>query len=168
MPDASLLICRNIKDVTLNPFDLLSIGIVNSDFLQEFHPRLYFRLQNDNLLSHLEWDSIPRIELKHEESRFISDHILNGYITILSKYREEELKLYNILISFLIQFEIVWTLPVYQENNLEKINERSYSHQVVKPIIDFIFHGISGIDIGWDGQSAEFMTNRNTGIFGLI
>ncbi len=168
MSDASLLICHNIKDVTLNPFDLLSIGIINSDFLQEFHLRLYFHLQTDNLLSHLKWDSIPRIELKYEESHFISDHILNGYITILSKYREEELKLYNILISFLIQFEIVWTLPIYQENNLEKINKRSYSHQVMKPIIDFIFHRISGIDIGWDGQSAEFMTNRNTGIFGLI
>ncbi len=107
MLNASLLIYHNIKDVTLNPFNLLSISIVNSNFLQEFHPKLYFRLQNDNLFSHLEWDSIVRIELKHKESQFISDHILNDYCAILLKYHEEELKLYNMLISFLIQFEIV-------------------------------------------------------------
>jgi hypothetical protein len=44
---------------------------------------------------------------------------------------------------FLTQMERVWKLPLYAQKSPD-INERSYSHQVIKPIFDLLLYNVEG------------------------
>ncbi|CAH1769843.1 6876_t:CDS:2, partial [Entrophospora sp. SA101] len=75
-------------------------------------------------------------------------------------------KFYNALSSFLTQLELVWKMPLYQQKSPD-LNERSYTHQVIKCIFDFMFYNIEHVNLEYDRQS-ESTKNRNGGNSGPI
>ncbi|CAB4446472.1 unnamed protein product [Rhizophagus irregularis] len=167
MLTASRLICDNIKNANLVPEDLLSNGIVNGDFLKKYHKTIFNAIKNYNCINELySYDSdVFKVELSNYEKEFINSRIKHGFAT-MQNLRDDYKKFYNALSSFLTQLELVWKMPSYQQKS-PNINERSYTHQVVKCIFDFMFYNIENINIEFDGQS-ESTKNRNWGHSGPI
>jgi hypothetical protein len=152
MLTASRLICDNIKNTNLVPEDLLSNGIVNGDFLKKYHKPIFDTIKNYNCINELySYDSdIFKVELSNSEKKFIHSRIKHGSAT-MQNLRDDYKKFYNALSSFLTQLELVWKMPLYQQKS-PNLNERSYTHQVVKCIFDFMFYNIENINIEFDGN----------------
>ncbi|CAG8759008.1 24103_t:CDS:2, partial [Dentiscutata erythropus] len=132
MTTASRLICDNIKNANLVPEDLLSNGIVYGDFLKKYYKPIFNVIENYNCINELySYDSdIFQVELSIHKKEFISLRIKYGYASAPNLWDDNK-KFYNALSSFLTQLEFVWKILFYQKE-LPDLNERSYTHQIVK------------------------------------
>ncbi|CAG8616359.1 9613_t:CDS:2, partial [Cetraspora pellucida] len=132
MSTSSRLICDNIENANLVPEDLLSDGIVNGVLLKKYHKPIFNVIKNYNCINELySYDSdIFKVKLDNYQKKFIDLRIKHGYAT-MQNLRNDDKKFYNALGSFLTQLELVWKMPLYQQKS-PNLNERSYTHQVVK------------------------------------
>ncbi|CAB5360467.1 unnamed protein product [Rhizophagus irregularis] len=162
MSKVSRLISNNIENVTLKPYDLLPNGIINAKLLRKYDKPLYKIVKDNQCLDELTSFDLEEYEynLMSEEKQFISNHIRRGYCN-MPKSSTNVIMYYNSLNMFLLQMERVWMLPLYEQRS-SGITESSYSHQVVRPIIDFLLHNIKGIDIEFNGTSLSTI-RRNGG-----
>lgn len=99
--------------------------------------------------------------LTQEEKDYIKDFIQERPCSIPTHLREDSMRFMTSLSSFLVQMRIVWSTPHYIQRS-NRVKERSYSHQVIKPICDLLLHEIPGIDREFDGES-QSTKNRNGG-----
>ncbi|CAG8762831.1 2898_t:CDS:2, partial [Dentiscutata erythropus] len=164
MPTIVRIICDNIQNEKLSPQDLLTNGIVNHTFLQKYHKRLFDLIVEQDCLEELLWSKAERNQYKTnltiEEENFICNHIKHGYCTAPNS-REDAKKFYSCLEMFLNQLECAWELPLYIQKS-SKINESSYSHQVVKSVCDLLLYNIKRVNIEYNGPSKSTQ-NRNGG-----
>ncbi|CAG8597222.1 7896_t:CDS:2 [Dentiscutata erythropus] len=162
MSTSSRLICDNIENANLVPEDLLSDGIVNGVLLKKYYKPIFNVINNYNCINELySYDSdIFKVKLDNYQKKFIDLRIKHRYAT-MQNLRNDDKKFYNALGSFLTQLGLVWKMPLYQQKS-PNLNERTYTHQVVKCIFDFMFYNIEDINIEFDGQS-ESTKNRNWG-----
>ncbi|CAG8798128.1 9831_t:CDS:2, partial [Dentiscutata erythropus] len=136
MPTITRIICDNIQKQNLSLRDLLPNGIVNYSFL-----RLYNYIFEQDCFEALLWSKAEQKQYKtnltNDEKNFICNHIKHRYYTAPNK------------------------LLLYKKKS-PKINESSYSFQVVKSICDLLLYNIKGINIEYNGPS-ESTQNRNRG-----
>ncbi|CAG8703430.1 17047_t:CDS:2 [Racocetra fulgida] len=96
-------------------------------------------------------DSIASIDdigdTTSEESEDFSLVEFNSY-----EIKKDAKKFYSCLEMFLNQLECAWELPLYIQKS-SKINESSYSHQVIKSVCDLLLYNIKGVNIEYNGQS---------------
>src|SRR2546421_1368962 len=140
-----MTISKNIKKEKFHPLDPLSNGIIYVSSLEYYHPRLFNILKKNGQLREIKRYHYNdyKVKLTEEDKDFIRKHIIHGYHSA-SQVRAETAKFQNALSSFLTQMEDIWTLQIYQKKSA-RINESSYSHQVVKPLFDFLLNGIENI-----------------------
>ncbi|CAG8811942.1 4989_t:CDS:2 [Gigaspora margarita] len=155
---------NKISNEKLSPRDLLPNGIVHYKFLRKYHKRLFDLIIEHNCLEELSLSKTERNQYKTiltiEEKNFKSDHIKYGHCAAPNS-REDAKTFYKCLGMFLNQLECTWELLLYIQKS-SKINESSYSHQVVKSVCDLLLYNIKGINIEYNGPS-ESTQNRNGG-----
>ncbi|RHZ87016.1 hypothetical protein Glove_41g141 [Diversispora epigaea] len=165
MSPASLIICTTIKFEDLTAQDSLANGIINDIHLKKHHKKIYRRIINEGCVNELKYKLKPSVKLEKRDKKFIENHITSKY-PVAPIGHLEDMKFYNSLSSFLTQMEKVWDMKNYIKKS-SNINERSYSHQVVKPIFDLILYNIVGSSIEYDGRSKS-TKNRNGGLSGPL
>ncbi|CAG8657939.1 10810_t:CDS:2, partial [Ambispora gerdemannii] len=158
---------RKIKARYQKPNDLISDGILEINHIKKHHQKLYQILETNNCLRDFVYPELSdSIGLNERERGFVRDYILYGKATVPEE-RSQNRNFYDSLISFLKQLQIIWKSKSYQERS-ETINEKSYSHQVVKPIMDFTLHNINNVESRYDGHPSEATQRRNAGEDGPI
>lgn len=151
MKPVSRLICNNIQKINFVPGDLLSDGIINIKFLKAYHRSIFDIIDEFNYADELNAYYFDKVELNEVEKKFIRSHINKGHANMPLNLRDDCKKFYNALISFLTQLERVWNMPLYR-NKSTNINERSYTHQIVKCIFDFMLYNVKDVDVEFDGS----------------
>ncbi|CAG8451682.1 123_t:CDS:2 [Ambispora gerdemannii] len=167
MSKTARLIINNIDRIKLKPNDLISDGILEINYIKQNNRPLYEIIKKNGCLKDF---ALPQLDdsvgLTYKEVEFVRNNILYGSSAIPEEKFENHI-FYNSLITFLSQLKGVWRSQAYKEES-ETINEKSYSHQIVKPFMDFINHNVENIETRYDGHRSVTTQNRNAGNDGPI
>ncbi|CAG8706407.1 19682_t:CDS:2 [Dentiscutata erythropus] len=163
MPNIAKEICKNIRKVDLKPDDLLSSGILFEGSLRTNQSKLYNILEKKQLIRQLTSDIPTKIELTSDKRLFIEDFMLYEDARFPKVIKSEE-SYFHELFSFMNAVKKIWKKSSYQ-NRDPAINERTYSHNFVNSLIEFVFLN-TNVEMRWDGspcQSTKFRDIKGDG-----
>ncbi|CAJ0757608.1 21163_t:CDS:2 [Entrophospora sp. SA101] len=166
MMNISTTVSKMVDKTTLKFTDILSYGTLFENSLQKNHSKIYQHLVKERLVEDLKPIGIQtKIELNDFQQQFIYNCVVFGDI-LIPDVRGPDKIFYMEIISFINQMKYVWDNASYQEGNSD-INERSYSHHVVKTVVKFLFLDVKNVEQRYDGtlsQSTKFRNDQDNEI----
>lgn len=160
MPNIEKEICKNIQKVDLKPDDLLSSG---EGSLRTNQSKLYNILEKKQLIRQLTSYIPTKIELTSDKRSFIENFMLYEDARFLEVIKSEE-SYFHELFSFMNAVKKIWKKSSYK-NRDPTINDRTYSHNFVNSLIEFVFLN-TNVEMRWDGspcQSTKFKDIQGDG-----
>ncbi|CAJ0629242.1 1051_t:CDS:2 [Entrophospora sp. SA101] len=141
----SILSCDEIQSN-----HLLFEGILCCSYLEKEQPKLYKQIETKKNLNYFKLDvERYKAQLSDNQMKLIKDLIIHN--TLDYRITSQNQKLDLAIINLVDSFKKIWKLKCYQRSD-KYVNEKTFGHNIVDKIIDFIFYDIDGCP----AQSTKF------------
>ncbi|CAJ0911806.1 6937_t:CDS:2 [Entrophospora sp. SA101] len=149
----SILSCDEIQSN-----HLLFEGILCCSYLEKEQPKLYKQIETKKNLNYFKLDvERYKAQLSDNQMKLIKDLIIHN--TLDYRITSQNQKLDLAIINLVDSFKKIWKLKCYQRSD-KYVNEKTFGHNIVDKIIDFIFYDIVA-ESKWDGCPAQSTKFRN-------
>ncbi|CAJ0846030.1 21361_t:CDS:2 [Entrophospora sp. SA101] len=131
----SILSCDEIQSN-----HLLFEGILCCSYLEKEQPKLYKQIETKKNLNYFKLDvERYKAQLSDNQMKLIKDLIIHN--TLDYRITSQNQKLDLAIINLVDSFKKIWKLKCYQRSD-KYVNEKTFGHNIVDKIIDFIFYDI--------------------------